>query len=301
MKSVSNYIPIIFCVVGLICCEEEDNPPDIDLSLNMRVEFDRPDVSYINYAHLERASISYTVYSPNKNIDKIDFFVTHGNIITEFYADEIKFETLTQSDFDADEGAIQRIYTAQQLAQVLGKQSAQDLSAGDIFDFRIETTLTDGRVYPPDTLTNPAPGSFNFGVASNYTSNFFTYVGCPSEIIPGNYLGSPTDPVLPCSNDAFGQAPSIKFDKSIKLTKVGFLKYRFSDVSGEYYTGFPIDSNVPHIFVDICNTLFHFSAEGGFNIIANGTHNPLTNQIDIQWTDLGNANITCENTYTPNF
>ncbi len=301
MKLILRYIFIAFLgTVLLLSCEEEDNTPDIDLSLNMRVEYDSPEDSYINYSNLETASISYTVYSTNKNIERVDFFVTYGNIIKESYADEIKFETLIQSDFDADEGAVQRTYTAQQLAQVLGKQLARDLSAGDIFDFRIETTLTDGRVYPPDTVSNPAPGSFNFGEASNYTSNFFTYVGCPSEIVPGDYSGSPTNPSLPCSNDPFGQVPQLLFGQNIEITQTGFLKYRISDISAGYYVGAEIDY-VPLVFIDICNTFFHVATCCRFNIVANGTHNPSTNQIDIQWTDLVNLNVTCENTYTPNF
>ncbi len=294
MKTGLQYILFSFLGIGLISCEDDDpmasnESPD---GIEMQIEFTSEEASYINYNELEESSISYTITSSNKNIDRVDIYLEYVNVFTDLSNEEIKFETLSQIDFNSNNGVITKVYTADQLAKAVGKNSFQDLNPGDFFMFRQQTELTNGNMYPPDTVSD-----FSNKVIGIFTTSFVAFVGCPPLLIPGTYLGSPTNEAVPCSNDPFGQADKVKVDYEVSVTRTGYLSYLFSDITGGYYADFLFSDFEPHEFFDICNYLVSIAAKGELSIIAKGEHRPSIETIDIIWMDSVNVGITCENSY----
>ncbi len=307
MKKIFNILFISSMAMTIWSCEDEDltRIPDTSDGANLRVQFSSPTQSFLNLLELEASALEYSLYSENKNIDVVNVYMTFVDFSADTSSFEVLWESFSQADFDAGNGVITRGYTSNELAVLVGLGSFSDLDGGDFFNFRNEIILTDGRTYPSTQQVGGTPVS---NVSNNitqatgtasFTTTWFAFVGCPSEIVAGKYIMNPTDAAAPCSNDAFGQAPGLAVDKEVDITQTGVVFFQFSDVALEYYVGFGFDEEQPHIFLDVCNTLLNSSAQGQFNIVGTGNHDPETNIFNIQWIDLGNATITCENTLVP--
>lgn len=297
-KSILITTTLIFLLS--LSCEESIRTPDITEGVNVRVQFSEGK-SYFDFSDLSNSEIEYSVFTENNNISTIEIgltFIPDG--INE--ASRIVFDSFILDEFD--DGALTRSISSIEMAELLGYNSIYDFVGGEMFNFDVVVTLDDGSVYPAITIETPGKKTENTNISPNiqetattsFTQNFSTFVGCPSQMVEGTYIGNATDPALPCSNDPFGQSGGLTKDQEVKITQIGVISWRISDVARDYYAFWV--RNEPLNMFDVCNRLVsYYTKEATFDIIATGTHNPITHQIDLQWMDLNNAQIACENTY----
>lgn len=303
MKNIKLFIAIVIPMVIFSSCEDEDTiriPQNLEKGANVRFSL-TSGKTFLNFLDLANSTVEWKVFTENTNLTKVDLFLTYSPSGGTMDSAEFILETYTPASFT--NGELLRSYTSDELAVIVGHPDASALAGGDLFNFRIEATLDDGRVYPSATVggnTNTTPNIQNAAATTSFTETFFTFVGCPTELVGGTYLGSPTTPATPCSNDPFGQAGAVVSDKEVTLSQIGVVFWNITDVSGQYYTGFNFNPEQQVQLLDVCNNLSTSGTTGAqFNLSVTGTHDPATNQIDLQWIDLGNALITCENTYLP--
>lgn len=301
---------LVLSVVLLIAsiffsCEESERTPEPTEGVNVRIQFSEGK-SYFDFGDLSNSELEYSVFTENKNLASIEIgltFIPDGRTV----ATRVIFDSFTLDDFS--DGSLTRSVDAEEMALLVGYASAEEFVGGEMFNFDVVATMDDGRIYPEETLgsldlkdeTSNISPNIREGAASSFTQNFSTFIGCITEMVEGTYIGNATNPGMPCSNDPFGYSGTLTVDKEIKVTRIGPVSWNFSDVMRFYFQGFAFNTdNEPIQVFDICNSLISFDSKGSlFNIVATGTHDPITHQIDLQWTDLGNQLITCENTYVP--
>lgn len=299
-KFAFNVVLLIFS--SLFSCEESERIPEPNEAVNVRIRFSEGK-SYFDFSDLSNAEIEYSVFTENKNIESIEIgliVILDENTIS----DRIIFEIFTLKDFMS--GSLTKSINAKEIAISIGYTGIDDFVGRELFHFDVVVTLNDGRVFPNLNVNTSETEIVNTNVSPNiqqattasFTQNFSTFLGCPTEIIGGTYIGNATSPIRPCSNEPYSS--TMEKNKETVLKQIGMASWEISDVTRSYYLPFGFNEDQPIQMYDICNDLISYDAEGNqFDIIATGTHNPNTNQIDLQWIDTGNSFITCENTYLP--
>jgi hypothetical protein len=203
--STIKYIRVIAVTLVLFAsCTEEARIPDPIDAANVRIQFLAPTDQLINFADIANAQIKYNIFSKNKDLESVELTFMYNNAATGLAEGPFVLKTYTQDDFDAAGGAIRdEIYTADELAVLVGKTSGADLSGGDNFVFANRTTLTDGRVYPATTVggnNNITPGIAGNAGIEQFSVGWISYVACPvpATFATGKYtleqIAGPDDP-----------------------------------------------------------------------------------------------------------
>ena len=194
------------CIILISCkTEEEVRIPEMLEAANVRIKLD-PDFSSLRADDIDNAKIVFSVFSENKNIDKVEISVQYYNFAGDSSYTRRLLRTFSQSEFDGADGAIRNVtYTSADLAALFGLASVNDLGGGDRFDFFNVTSLDNGLVFPdtvriPGNFINISPGVVNTAATTSFTIGFTTYVACPIDInfATGDYLieqvSGPEDP-----------------------------------------------------------------------------------------------------------
>lgn len=210
MKKIKYLLLIVGLVLAFQSCEDEDKIrlPEFEDAVNIRIQID-PDYSSINASDLANAKLVFSVFSENTNIESVVISAVYYSFQNDSTSDPVELLSLTQSDFNAANGAIRdREFTAQFLATQFGLSGgSSDLSGGDRFDFFNLTTLTNGMVFPDTILSetdhetvNVTPNILNSSGTTSFTAGFTAYVACaiPDGFALGDYMfeqiAGPADP-----------------------------------------------------------------------------------------------------------
>ena len=210
MKNVIYLLLLIGAILAFQSCQdlEKIRFPEFTDAANVRIQID-PDYSALDASDFENAKLVYSVFSENTNIESVVISASYYNFQNDTTYDSREIIRYTQSDFDANNGAIRdEEFTSQFLAQKFGfPGGASDLGGGDLFNFTNLTTLTNGMVFPDTILSetnyetvNVTPNIINSAGTTSFTVAFNAFVACPvpDGFALGNYLleqiSGPDDP-----------------------------------------------------------------------------------------------------------
>lgn len=195
---------VAVAIVLLASCTEETRIPEPIRAANVRIQFLDPADQLVNFADIANAQIKYSIFSTNKNIESVELTFIYNNASTGLAEGPFDLKTYTQEDFNDANGAIRdEIFTADELAVIVGLTSGADLSGGDNFVFANRTTLTDGRVYPSNTVggnSNVVPAIVGNAATESFSVGWTSYVACPipAGFATGKYnleqIAGPDDP-----------------------------------------------------------------------------------------------------------
>ena len=288
-------IAYIFCLLtlgfGLTQCAQDSvlKIPEPVSGGQVKVEF-QEGRSFLNALDLANAAIVMDLTPTDREggtlIQSITIFATYTDFSDDSTYAEVEVGTV--ADFNSP-----LTYTADFLAGLWGFSSV-DLGGGDRFDFTVNVNMVDGRVFTPENSSDGICLEEN----SRGTCSFFTFVGCPTEVVAGSYTGTPA----PCVNDPFGQDGNRQVDADVEVSQVGVVSFRFSNADLGYYVGFGFPLQ-PLTILDVCNDFNLASrAEASFSITveAPSGYDPGTSTATIQWLDAPNAGIECVSEFTPN-
>jgi hypothetical protein len=290
MKYILKYTSLItLSLLVMVACEDKDaiRFPDLEEGVNARV-FLYPERSYINFADLATASVAFDVYSINKNLDQMVYSVQYHDASDPGTTyPELDAITVPASAF-VDGKATEVEITAAELATLFGLSGTAHFGGGDSFVFNARAILTDGRVI---TAENSAP-SITGGGSASFTTTFTTFVGCPSDIPEGVYIGTQTD-----DDGWFGAAST----KEVTLTRVAGhpFNYTISDVSAGGYAACCLalgySANQAAILSDICGQIL-VTGTGGSQIQAAqgaspGSWDPATQTLIVHYDDAFNGSL----------
>lgn len=233
-KILRNSLLILAGVLVFNACEDPDaiRFPEFKEAANVRIQVDE-DYQSLKADDLANAKLVFSVFSENTNIQSVVLSGTYYDFFADSLHDRVVVRTWTQSDFDANDGAIRDVtLTSDELAQLFGKNNGADLNGGDRFDFYNVTTLTNGLVFP-DTLNLPngdvlnvTPNIINSAATTSFSVGFQAYVACPTDISfgTGDYLleqiSGPADPF-------FGQ-PTRFATEVVTLTALNPIQRKFA-------------------------------------------------------------------------
>lgn len=221
--------------LGSCVDEDKDRFPEFLDGVNMRVIVDA-DNSFLNFQDLSNAKFAFDAYSSNKDLNKVEFLLTYVTIDSTY----AEFPALTFSQSDFATGKLRKELTAADMAALVGKTAAQ-LQGGDLFNFRTQVTLNDGRVYPTLVLDDVTIGgtvrdfnNIDGGITNNpafasFTSRFSTFVGCPSNI-----AGTYTTVTTGTSTDGCCPDP-VTVNSTVTFTRTGPTTYRVTNFSAGMY------------------------------------------------------------------
>lgn len=279
-------------------CRDEESIrfPEFEDGANVRVVID-PNASFFNFEDLNNAKFAYDVYSENRNIEEVNFYA-YFVPVNGGPQQKILLETFTQADFDNGGGQLRREYTAQQMVDLFGLGSIDELEGGDAFNFRNVTTVnnngeilefSDSTVVSNSPSFSTAPRTITPNIiagapTTSFTCCFSTFVGCPSNI-GGVYnvvtTGTSTDPCCPVET-------TVAYTTT--LTKTSATEYTISDFSSGLYTEWycapyglcaatfeGLGGNV----LDVCGTLTLSASYWGNT--GTGSLDPETGVITLQW------------------
>ncbi|MBE9511794.1 MAG: hypothetical protein IMY71_13040 [Bacteroidetes bacterium] len=236
MKNIKYLLLIIGIILAFQSCEDESKIrfPEFEDAANMRIQID-PDYSSIDASDISNAKLVFSVFSENTNIESVVISAVYYSFQNDSTTDPVEVLSLTQSDFNAANGAIRdREFTAQFLAEKFGLPGGiSDLGGGDRFDFFNVTTLTNGMVFPDTILSetdhetvNVTPNIINSSGTTSFTVGFTAYVACPvpNGFATGDYMfeqiAGPADPW-------FGEATRWK-SEVVTLTQVSPIERTFN-------------------------------------------------------------------------
>lgn len=264
MKNIKYLLLIIGIILAFQSCEDEKKIrfPEFEDAANVRIQLD-PDYSSLDASDITNAKLVFSVFSENTNIESVVVSAVYYSFQNDSTTDPVEILSLSQSDFDAANGAIRnQEFTAQFLATQFGLPGgSSDLGGGDRFDFSNLTTLTNGMVFPDTILSetdhetvNVTPNIINSAATTSFTVSFTAYVACPvpAGFALGDYIleqtEGPTDPF-------FGN-PTRWANEVVTLTQVSPIERTFN---GTYFTF----ENVGFNFLLICgNVLVGTTASG---------------------------------------
>jgi hypothetical protein len=292
------FLLTIATMLILVSCRNEDaiRFPAFEDGANVRVVID-PNASFFNFENLDAARFKYDVYSANTNIEKVDIFIYFVPINGDPQVKKL-LETFTQADFDAGNGKISREYTAQEMVDLFELGSLDQLAGGDAFNFRNETTLTNGRVFSDSTIVSEAPafgtnrpGSITANIiaataSTSFTSSFSTFVGCPSNL-GGRYkvvtTATSTDACCP---------DEITVEYETAITQTGATNYTLTDFSSGTYAAWycapyglcaATFEGLGATALDVCGKVSLSATYWGST--GEGTVDDATGVITIQWSN----------------
>jgi hypothetical protein len=273
MKNIKYLLLIIGIILAFQSCEDEEKIrfPEFEDAANVRIQID-PDYSSIDASDITNAKLVFSVFSENKNIESVVISAVYYSFQNDSTTDPVEILSLTQSDFDAANGAIRnKEFTAQFLAAQFGLPGgSSDLGGGDRFDFSNVTTLTNGMVFPDTILSetqhetiNVTPNIINSSGTTSFTVGFTAYVACP--VPDGFALGDYMLEQIAGPDDPFFGNPTRWASEVVTLTQVSPIERTFN---GTFLTF----DNVGFNFLLICgNVLVGTQATGigcggpGFN------------------------------------
>jgi hypothetical protein len=231
----------------IIACEDEDTirVPDFGTGANVRIQLNQ-ELTNLNFDDIQNASIEYSVFSENTDIESIVLTVVYNNAATATATDPIAFKTYTQASFSNGEIRNERV-TSSELASLIGLNGPGDFNGGDFLVFSNVTTLTDGQVFPSETIggnLNVPPGIVNSAATQIFSVGWTSFVACP---LPFNFDGNYR--VVATSGCADGFAPDVTDDpndiETVSLTQVNGPIYNLSG-----FTSFGFDGrNVDILFI----------------------------------------------------
>jgi hypothetical protein len=175
-------------MILIASCTDETRIPQFLTAANVRIQFGDPADQLVNFADIANAKIKYSIFSASKDLEKVEITFIYNNASTGLPEGPFMLKTYTQADFNSANGAIRNeTFTADQLAVLVGKTSGADLSGGDNFVFSNTTSLTDGRVYPSETVngnSNITPAIQGNAATETFSVGWTSYVACP---VPAGY------------------------------------------------------------------------------------------------------------------
>ncbi|UII27081.1 hypothetical protein LVD15_01260 [Fulvivirga maritima] len=224
---ITNILLIAMMGIAAAACQDDDKVrvPDLEDGANVRIQLDA-DFTNLNFDDIASAQIQYNVFSENENIESIAITMVYNNAQTGEVSDSIPVVTYTQSDFQ--NGAIMNeTWTAAELASLIGLSGPEAFNGGDYMEFFNTTTLTDGRVFPSETINgnlNVPPGIVNSAATQIFSVGWTSFVACP---LPVNYEG--TYNVVLTSGCADGFVPDDGPSGTVTLTQENGPIYTLSD------------------------------------------------------------------------
>ncbi len=264
MKNIKYLLLIIGIILAFQSCEDEEKIrlPEFEDAANVRIQLD-PDYSSLDASDITNAKLVFSVFSENKNIESVVVSAVYYSFQNDSTTHPVEILSLTQSDFDAADGAIRnQEFTAQFLATQFGLPGgSSDLGGGDRFDFFNLTTLTNGMVFPDTILSetdhetvNVTPNIINSSGTTSFTVGFTAYVACP--VPDGFALGDYMFEQIAGPADPFFGNPTRWANEVVTLTQVSPIERTFN---GTYFTF----DNVGFNFLLICgNVLVGTTASG---------------------------------------
>ncbi len=191
MKNLNIFLilAVLGVVFAFISCQDQDGSrfPDFIEAANVRIQVD-PDYSSLNAADIPNAKLQFSLFSENNNLQSVVLSGVYYNFANNTTSDEVELMRWTQSDFDANNGAIRNVeFTSQFLADKFGLPNGiDDLGGGDRFEIHNVTTLTNGMVFPdsvlqgtPQKTINVTPNIVNSASTTSFSVGFTAYVSCP--------------------------------------------------------------------------------------------------------------------------
>ncbi len=169
MKQLLYSVFVIALVLLIVSCEEQEELGLVqsEKGFNLRLA---PDKNSFDISAGD-PEINFTIYSDNKNIDKVVIFVD----LIQFGSDGPTPQALLKEIPGNMLGNSPSTNVQMKLSEFVGAVglTLDDLGGGDIFNIYNQVTLTDGRVYP-DTL------EFDGEEFANVENAFFTAAGTTS-------------------------------------------------------------------------------------------------------------------------
>lgn len=233
-------------LVITVSCRDEDavRIPEFESGVSARV-FLYPDRSFVNFEDLTKASVAFDVYTFNKNIDEIIYYIRYVDA-SDPGTTYPTMTGLTVAGSSFVDGKVTELeLTAAELTALFNLPGGINyLDGGDFFVFTTEARLTDGRVI---TATNSAP-SITGGGSASFTTTFTVYVGCPS---PTTTIAGTYEATMVYNNFGLGVGNTAE----VEVTFVGPepFRYRVTDHTVGLYVPFG-GVKYPADFYDICGT-----------------------------------------------
>ena len=199
MKHNIIYISV-FGILLLFGCQDEDSIrydlAEIERGPNVRIQVDA-NSSFLDFENLSSSKFAYDVYTENDDIRSIQLFLEYYDLDADSTYEEILVEDLTLSSFT--DGHLRVEYSAAEMAGLFNLPGgADDLGGGDLFNFRNQTVMDNGIMYPDSVLAGTKYSSLNVSSTITasapttlFTTDFFTFVGCPSSLA-GTYTAVST-------------------------------------------------------------------------------------------------------------
>lgn len=291
MKNL-NIIFSVFVFFAFLSCEESSTISEVE-GVDLKVEFTE-EKSFLKYNDLNNSELGYSISTKNRNIKSVEIGLT---IIafTGVKSSRSVFETYTMSEFV--NGTLVRSFHSSTVARKAGMVTQSGFNGNETLLFDVVVTLNNGEVYSTPNLEEVSGNYPNITRVVNeegFTQFFSTFVGCPTNLVAGTYLGNATLSSLPCSHYRYNENNGLIDNQEITIRPTGYNTWRLSDVTRQYYGSY--DGDQPISFQELCNQLiFLDNNESSISITANGVHNPSTNTIDIRWVNSGIMH--CENIY----
>lgn len=248
------YIPSLLIALAMIVgvsCKDDDavRIPDVMDAVNMRIQIN-PERSYFDYNDIDNAYLEYSVYSENKDIDKVEIIFQYVNSVEGDTTDPQVIKTYRQGDFVNGTIKNQKL-TSAELTAALGIEIA-DLAGGDMFLFLNRTTLTDQRVYPSATVAGYENVPADIRLASSttsYTTVFDAIVGCPPDAA---FTGKYTLEQIGGPRDEFNDDDDIFSEGEIEIESTGPITRTFNV---GYIAGSSYDFDTDFAFTLLCGEI----------------------------------------------
>ena len=207
MKNLIKYLYIIPVVLLFLSCEDEDeirfSMDDFQDAVNFRIVSSASSFDATN----PDSEVTFTMYSENEDIVKVDMFVDHFIFTLSEATERSLFKTIDGNQISND-GNSKVNFTLKDITDALGKEPA-DLAGGDIITVYSIVTLEDGRIYPDTVLggtnfktLNVTPNIINNSDKTSFSPRLQFPIVCPLE--EGFATGTYKMEIVEGNNTGFG-------------------------------------------------------------------------------------------------
>jgi len=253
MKNILKFLSLFLLSAAFLSCEDESTQriptDDLEKGPNVRISLDQ-DFLFINFGDLSTAKAKFDVFSESTNLELVEIRAFHTSV-NGTISDTVTMKSYTQSDFNSSGGVFRNEeITVQSLVDAFELPGGlNDIQGGDSFTFMNRTTMTNGTVYPSETVngnSNVNPNILNASGTTSFTSGWTLYVGCASDVV--EFEGEYTSEIV-AGNYFTGETN----DVTISFKGPEPFRYTISDISAKAYVPFG-GTEYPGDFYDICGS-----------------------------------------------
>lgn len=256
MKRIYKYLFVGIASLFFMACEDESTQriPEFEDAFNLRIQRDITTFDSNNPSTV--VSLTFFTETPQK-IETAELLVKHTSLTMGSVTEQFLLESIPGSSITND-GNFTRSYTLTNLTDAIGILPS-NLAGGDVVTVDVRVTLTNGRVYPTETVggnLNITPNIANRAATTSFTSALPFNIVCPLDsdsFGTGNYLFE----VVEGANTGFG-VPIFDDNVVVEITATSNTGRVFTN---GYFSAFGFTTNIPFDFA--CNiTLFSQTASG---------------------------------------